>query len=639
MLDYIRSGAQSFGVKVAFGIIILVFVFWGIGNFNDRDYSNIVAVVNGEPIVATEFEKAYQNAEEYILRNNPGMTREQLARQHLGRQVLRDLIQAVLLSQEAGRAGIAVTPLELRQAVGKIKAFQDDKGKFDPEAYKRVLAAQRLSPGQYERDLARELLRDKLFGMITASAWVDPSEALHLYNFLREGRVVSYMFLPAAQFMEQAKVEKAAISKWYDEHKADFAIPPRVDISYIALRPEALADPAAIDEKAALAWYEANKGNFNSKEQIRVSHILVPLAPDADEKAVEEASKKIADAKSQIDKGQPFARVADKFNSKQAAGPGGELGWIGKGETVEQFEQAAFAMEPGTISDVVRSPYGLHLIYVQEKRPEGIRPFKEVEGEVRKAMAFEQGSDKLHDALDNLIEDNILQKPMAESAAKYGLQVEKTGLVDKNELQGKLGINAEAAESLMNVSAGAPLDTALDAGNKYIIARVDSKEPAGVRPFADVEAEIAQRLQADKALELAMNDAAALLKKISSEPFDQVVQAYPQIKTSEPMERVGVLEGFAPDPALNEAIFTTQAGNWLSSPFAESNADGKGAMLVRVDKVILPDSGEFAEVEEVLLNSARRQRMEAIYELFMQKLLSGAKVEITNQNLVDRVGR
>lgn len=161
MLDYIRSNAQSFGVKVAFGVIILVFVFWGVGSFNDRDSINVVAMVNGDPILAQQFEQAYRNAEESVLRNNPGITREQLKARHLGREVLRDLIQQTLLTQEAARAGIGVTPLELRRAVGEIKVFQDAQGRFDPEAYTRVLAAQRISPAQYEKDMSDQLLREK----------------------------------------------------------------------------------------------------------------------------------------------------------------------------------------------------------------------------------------------------------------------------------------------------------------------------------------------------------------------------------------------------------------------------------------------------------------------------------------------
>lgn len=79
-----------------------------------------------------------------------------------------------------------MTPLELRQAVGRIKSFQDAQGRFDPEAYTRVLAAQRISPAQYEKDMSDQLLREKIFTLVTAPVWVDPDEAQNRYNFLRE---------------------------------------------------------------------------------------------------------------------------------------------------------------------------------------------------------------------------------------------------------------------------------------------------------------------------------------------------------------------------------------------------------------------------------------------------------------------
>lgn len=105
MLNYIRSNAQSFGVKLAFGIIILVFVFWGVGSLTDRATVNVVAVVNGDPILFQQFEQAYRNAEESILRDNPGVTREQLKEQHLGRRVLR-ILSCKRSRPEAERAGL-----------------------------------------------------------------------------------------------------------------------------------------------------------------------------------------------------------------------------------------------------------------------------------------------------------------------------------------------------------------------------------------------------------------------------------------------------------------------------------------------------------------------------------------------------
>ncbi len=637
MLDYIRNSAQSFGVKVAFGIIILVFVFWGIGNFNDRDYSNVVAVVNGEPILAQEFEKAYRNAEEYILSNNPGATREMLAREHLGRRVLNDMIQLTLMSQEAAKSGIEITPLELRMAVGKMKSFQDENGNFDPAAYKNILDAQRISPAQYEKELAAQLMRDKLYMLVTAPVWVDPDEARQRYNFLRERRLLDYLFIPAADFYGKTEVTDAEAKQWYDDHTADFAIPPRVDVEYIEVRPENLADAANMDESAARAWYNANKSRFETQEQAHLRHILIPVAEDADDEALLEARKKLEAAQKDIAGGKPFAAVADIYNSAQAADKGGDLGWVLRGQTIPQFEEAAFALAAGEMSGEVRTPFGLHLILMEEKKPAGIRPYEEVIDEARAGAAYDEGSEKLHDALDNLIEDNILQKPMTESAAKYGLKVQESGLVDRNGLMGKLGINADGATAIFGSSAGDPIDTALDGGDKYIIARIKSSEPAATKPFAEVRDGIEKILKSEKALSLAMTDAGKILEKIKNEKLSQIKEQQPSLVSDVTVDRGQMPADFEADASLSETIFAQKPGSWLPQAYSVKKAGDAGAMLVHVDKMLPPDAGEFASVEEIMVNGVKRERMDAIFELFMRNLVDKADIKVTNTNLVDRV--
>lgn len=635
MLEYIRSSAQSFGVKIAFGVIILVFVFWGVGNFNDRDYSNVVAMVNGEPIVALEFEKAYHDAEEYILRSNPGITREQLAKQHLGRQVLRDLIQMTLLSQEARRAGVVVTPEEMLQVVKENKAFQDDKGNFDPEAYKRILAARRMSIAQFEKELSDQLLRDKMFSLITASVWVDPDEARNRFKYLRERRNIDYLFIDADQFKDKAQVNDTELKTYYDNHQSEFAIPARADISYIEIAPEKLVQK---DEAAAKAWYEANKNQFERKEQVHASHILVPLAEDADENAVKAANEKLAKVRAELDQGKNFAALADEINEANAAGQGGELGWVSRGQTVPQFEEAIFALPVGKISQPIRTQFGLHLALVDQKREAGIAPFAEVADEAYKAVAFEQGMEKLHDVLDNLIEDNILLKPQAESAAKYGLTAQKTGLSDKNALMEKLKIKADAADALLATAAGAPLDTALESGDNYIVAKVEDVKPAGIKPFADVSKDIANILIQQKALNLAIADATEILKKIKNESLDAAIKQYPAIRQNQIVDRTGTLEGFASDPAFTDSLFASPIKHWLSAPMAvETNKGASGAILAYINKIEPMTEGEFASVAEILGRAAKQERMEGIYELFIGQLAKNAKVEITNQNLIDRI--
>lgn len=637
MLELIRQSAQSFWVKIAFGVIILVFVFWGVGNFNDRDYSNVVAVVNGEPIVALEFEKAYQNAEEYLLRNNPGLTREQLIKQHLGRQVLRDLIQQTLLAQEARRAGIEVSPQEMRLAVSKIPAFQNDKGQFDPEAYKRVLAARRMSPAQYEQELASSLLREKLIGLTTAAAWIDPGEAQNRYQFLRERRTLASLFIPTANFLAKVQPTEEEIRAYYDNNQAKFAIPPKVDVAYISFSPSDLVKQEEIAETAARAWYESNKSRYERPERVHARHILIPLSQDAAEADVQAARDKLTQARKNIASGKSFSSVADAINQPGAAAAGGDLGWLNKGETVPEFEEVIFSLEPGKVSDIIRTPFGLHLAIVEEKAAAGVAPFEDVAADAYKAIAAEEGANRIHDALDSLIEDNILQKPLTESAARYGLTANHTGLLDKAALKEKLGISSEAVDTLLATPAGAPLDTALDAGDNYVVARVSASEPAGVKDFAAVQEEIKSIVAAEKSLTLAQEEAVKILAQVEKESLDTARKTFPDIKPSEPVERSGAVPGFSPNMPLQQAIFAAPLHTWLQQPWTmttDKNQDG--VLLVYVDTALPPPDGEYESVAELLQNAAKQERIEGIYDLFVGQLLRNAKVEITNAALVDR---
>lgn len=635
MLEYIRSSAQSFGVKIAFGIIILVFVFWGVGNFNDRDYTNVVAVVNGQPILAMEFEKAYQAVEDSILRSNPGLTREQLASQHLGRQVLRELIEQTLLAQEARRAGVEVTPLEMRMHAAQIPAFQDASGRFDPEAYKRVLAARRMTPAQYEEELGSQLLREKMFQLVSAPAWVDPDEALRRFNFAREKRDVNYIFVPAARFEPDVKVSDKEISEWYDSHKENFAIPARLNVAFVQLRPEDLVDPSSFTQEEIQARYQADLPRYTEPEQVKVAHILVPLAEDASEGDLQKATQKLAEIKKEINGGMSFADAADKYNEPGAAGKGGELGWIGRGATVAPFEEAAFNASPGKMEEA-RTPFGLHLMLVEEKKAGGARPLAEVEAAVRKTLAAEKGADKLHDALDELIEDNIMDKPLAESAARHNLKAQETGLQTRDELAEKFGLAPKDAELLFSVQPGMPLDVAIAAGDSYLVARGVASEPASTRPLDEVKDEIRQNLVRQGALKDAMKIAANMLEELRGKDINSKDMNNYELKKDVIVSREGEMPGFLPDASLVADIFDTEPGHWLPEAHAVAQDSGAGALLVFVVKTLPPSQEEFAGMERILNNASLRQRQDAIFSMLMNKLVSGAKVEIVNSTLVDR---
>ena len=502
MLDYIRSNAQSFGIKLAFGIIILVFVFWGVGSFSDGNSVNTVATVNSDPIHVQQFERAYRNAEETALSKNPSLTREHLKMTHLGRQVLQDLVFQLLLVQEAARTGITLSPVELRQAAGQIKVFQNAVGRFDPETYKRILSAQRLNINQYEQDMSASLLRDKIYAMLTAPVWSDMDEAKKRYNFLREKRLISYIFLPAKNFTAPVSPADTEIQSFYDAHQQDFQVPPKVDIEYVLVKPES---------------------------------------------------------------------------------------------ALKNTDSAT-------------------------------------------AETAKQDADKLHEILDSLMEDNILNKPLNQSAASFGLTAQQTGLATQVELEKTLGLSTETAALLIASSAGTPIDTILEAGANYLAVRILKTEPAAVQQLNAVRNTVLARMHAVSTLKSAQDSATLISKELTDALGNAKSNKNLQIKTAS-VQRGGDFLDFAPNPDMSKAIFAAEPGAWLPTVFTvNNNAEGPGALLCRIETVEKPDIKEWDGIKSLMGNIVARERVDGLAQIFMLNLLSKARVEVLNQDVVDRNG-
>ncbi|MCR5563614.1 MAG: SurA N-terminal domain-containing protein [Desulfovibrio sp.] len=638
MLDIIRSNTQSFGVKIAFAVIILVFVFWGVGTIRDTDMSRVVAKINGEPILIQQFEKTYRNAEERMMARDKTMTRDRLKAMRLGRQVLNSIIQETLVMQEAVRTGLDVSPQELRLAIGRINAFQNDKGQFDPEVYKRVLAAQRMSPAEFEHDMRTQILREKMFGIVATSAWVSPTESRETYDFLLETRGIDYAFMPASNFADGIKLEDSDIAAYYDSHKDAFAIPAKVSVDYIRVAPELVVKPESVSEADAKKWYEENKAQFERKEAVKASHILVRLDPDADDAAKKAARESMAAIQAELKAGKSFAEVANAHNPENAAGPGGELGWVERGRTVRPFEEAAFALAAGSVTaEPVVTEYGLHLIKVDEKRAGGTPAFTEVAKEAAQGYARDAGREKLADVVDGLIEDNILGKPMADIAARFGLKVEQSGLLSREELKAKLGVTDEGARTML-ASAGIPIDTALEAGDSYLIVRVGKSEAASVKKLDDVRDEIKKKLVAERSLEAALKAAADKRKELKDGPVPDDVKKSLGLRSFAAMQRGGSIEGFLPNKPLNEAVFMAKSGVWLPTAYAVMDDKGaSGAMLVRVASIAAPKADEWEKIRPGIESSLQQAAAEGVLELFVQQLGARAKIELLNSDIVDRV--
>lgn len=636
MLEYIRSNAQSWGVKAAFAVIILVFVFWGVGNMGDSGASGVVATVNGKAILAQDFATAYRGVEENIRLRNPGITSEQMKQMNIGPQVLQQLIVEALIQEEATRAGIVVTPLELRRAVELMPVFHNAQGKFDPEVYQRILAAQRSSPGRFEEKMRKDLLDQKMRGQVTSGAYVMPAEARALYDFSREQRVVDYVFFPAKEY-ESPTVAEDTLKAYYEANRASFVIPPKVKVEYIEASPASLVAPSTVSAEAVNDYYQKNTAAYTTPERVDVRHILLRLAEDAPPAEVQKAQARLEGLLADLKKGASFEDLARKNSEDPTTAPkGGEVGLIAHGDTVPPFEEAAFALKQGEVSAPVRTSFGLHLIKLNKRQESRVQPMAEVEDAIRKQIATLQGLDHVREVLDNLIEGNILGKPLPELAKAHNLQARTTELLSAPEVRQNLGLTEKSAATLMATPAKSPVDTALEAAqDTFVVARVLESVPAGTQDFATVRDEISQKIRTENGAKAALEAAAKIRKDMGGTLPDSLKK---NIKSTTAFGRGEPVPGLGQHPELGPAIFTATVGQWMPSAFPVTSPDVSGAVLVRVQKVVETSDDEWQTIEPMLAASMETSRKNDVYRMFLLSLGQRAKVEVKNPSIINGEG-
>ena len=301
MLDLIRANAQSWGVKIAFGIIILVFVFWGVGGLTGGP-STVILTVNGEPITIQEFQRKYEQLEQQVRAQYPDLDAAGLKAMQLKQQLIQNLILENLIMQEAKRVGIVVTPVELRKLIESFPAFHNAEGKFDPDAYVRVIKAQRNTPGNFEAELRNNMLMNKLRADVTAGAFVPEAEVRDLFRYEGERRILEYVFYPLEDYTSKVTVDDAQIKDYYEANQASFTVPPQADVEYLLIGAEALAAAQNISDAAVSEYYEKNAAQFATPEMVRARHILILSNAKASAEDQAKAKAKIEEIAQRIDR-------------------------------------------------------------------------------------------------------------------------------------------------------------------------------------------------------------------------------------------------------------------------------------------------------------------------------------------------
>ena len=634
MLDPMRKYAQSWGIKIVFGLIIIVFVFWGVGSFKG-DKATVLATVDGQPILIRDYEKAYQENLRLVKNKNPNVTDKDLQDGGFRWQVFSNMVTTRLLEDQAKKLGLTVAPDELRAEIAKIPAFQNESKQFDAKRYENLLKANDVTPGEFEADFRQNLLLEKVAAFVSLPAMVAESEARSIFDFMREQATIRYILFKGEDFTKGIVPAEDKIKAFYDARKDQFATPAQVKIDFVEFTPKALAKPDAVSEADIDTYYKANEKKYAKPEQVRVRHFLIMLPPDAPKEAVDAAMAKLKELGDKLRAGADFASLLPKQPNNADGLVGEDWAWLPKGSLPKEFgpfEEKAFALKKDEIGEPVRTALGLHLIQAGERQPAGQRTLAEVKDEIKADLAEQRATDTLAKLMDDMQEKLASGESLDKAAASLQLPLRSSELFAKENPPVDLGLTDRALETLFAMKQGDVADAPISTQDGFLLARVAEVKPAGFEPLDSVKDIIKDRLVEEEGMKLAKAKADEVAKAMETpEGLQKVLDEYKdKIVVSQPFTRQGFIPGLGMSPVLAQTAFEQTGTGWFKAAFAVSG----GYVLAGPDKRIPADAALWDKEKDRWMATLTQSKQSELFKAYLQTVQQSAKVEIVNDAIL-----
>ena len=629
MLDSMRKNAQSWMIKALFAIIVLVFVFWGVGGFQGQE-KRILATVDGREISSQRFFRYYERQLDSLRQKRPNITTDQLKQMDFKRQIFNSMVDNLLLEHKAAELGVFVTNAEIRSVIENMQVFQTANGTFDRQTYQALLRRNNLSPSQFEALLRQDILRQKLRSFVLEPARVSEREARDLFGYVQEKARIEYMVFSWQRYVDGVTVVEEDIEAYYQENKEQFRVPPKIALDYVLLTPDVLAEEQTVTAEEVEAYYSENKSLYSQQEQAKARHILVEVDETAPDSEVEAARQKIEHLAERLEQGENFAELAKQESEGPSSAQGGQLGWFGRSSMVEPFSEAAFALEPGQVSDPVRTRFGFHLIKLEDRREPGVKPLQEVRSQIEMQLAKDMASEKLEDALDSALETLLATGSLQKAAEAVSLDVRSSDLFSRQQGLPNVELDQDDLDRLFTLKEGELTDTPLMLEDGYLLAKKAEEVPSRIRPLGDVRSLVEKRLRQDKAMELARQAAEKALAGLQSRELQAA--DLPETTTSKPFSRRGPIPGLANNQQLVQDAFQAEKGRWLDSAY---QAGEEGYVVAKLTEVVPPDEAAWEEQKSFWISNMSRTQSEVLMQAFVQGLREQSEIEIVNPKLLE----
>ena len=527
MFDFVRSHSRIMFVVMVL-LIVPSFVFFGVQGytkFNDPSGA-AVAHIDGQSISKAEWDAAHRRQTEQTRRQMPDLDAAFFDSPESKRQTLDGLVRDRVLLAAANRAHYTVGDERLQRelmSIPQLAALRRPDGSMDVAAYKVMIEAQGMSTQGFEANMRQDLALRQVLGGVAGSVPPGGAPGRAALEALLQQREVQVLRFDSKDQAANVKPGEADLAAYHKAHEAQFRTPEQASIEYVLLDLDALKAGLAVSDEDLRKYYNENASRYSVAEERRASHVLIAAAKDAPATERAQAKVKAETLLAELRKSPAtFAAVAKKNSSDTASAErGGDLDFFGRGAMVKPFEDAAYAMKAGEISNVVETDFGYHIIRLDAVRGGDKKPFEsvkaEIDNEVKKQLAQKKYAEAAEQFTNTAYEQADSLQPLIDK-----LKLKKQGAtVQRTPAPGAAG--ALASVKLLSAVFGNDAlknkrnTEAVEVGpNQLVAARVLQHQPARVQPLAEVLPQVRERVTAEQAAAAARKAGEAALATLKA---------------------------------------------------------------------------------------------------------------------------
>ena len=634
MLNVMRRSANTWVIKGLLILVALSFVVWGVGDYVNSQNQLPVAEASGWSISSREFARAYEDEFNGMRqRFGDGLDKKTAELLGLKQRTLNALINRHLILAAGRDMRLTVSPDQLRRNIAANPAFARG-GEFDNDRYQQLLRSNRLTPQEFEARLAADIIAGQLQGSVGVAMAVPEILIEDAYALEHEQRVVAVMSLDPEQLTEKIPAADADLKGYLEENQSRYMTPTRVKVRHVVLGPDSVRAAVKVSEEERLAFYEEHAAEFLREERRQARHILVRTNDKTDART---ALERIQAAKKRIDGGEAFEAVAKVVSEDVSAQQGGDLGEFTPGMMVKAFDDVAFSLPVGQVSDPVQTDFGYHLIRVDRILPREAKTVEQVAGEIDGRITERKAQELVYER-SVILEDQLFASGELKAiAGDLNLHYAETGLIEREKRAGLKGVELEerfldAAFATGKGDMSALIE--LDDGRFFALEVTDRQEPAPkTLDDATVRQEVEKAYKRQVAREAAKKEMERVLKALADgEAWEAVLKSHPALRseTLEPFPRTGGQKGAS--PPVRDAAFRLK----LDKPdFPEVIEDISQFKVLRLKEIQPADpkglEAAAKDLQPKLLDSLGREQLTA----YLNGLWKGAGIQV-HQEVLDR---